>query len=126
LLIVWINPLQQPNVPTNARSILDRLNEITFNATLVQEIEAIDAVNEFKTGDARGTTYKRIRLHEIKDDSHLALLDHVSKSNTDWAFLRQLGDGGREAAERWLGDSLADVGSRTTADMHRMLRCLES
>jgi len=45
LLIVWVNPLNRHQMPTNARDILDRLNEVTFNATLVQEIEAIDAVS---------------------------------------------------------------------------------
>ena len=127
LLIVWVNPLNQPNVPTNARDILDRLNEITFNATLVQEIEAIDAVNELKAnGHAFDSPYKRIRLHEIKDEPNLARLGHASKSNTDWNFLLELRDLGRQAAKRWLRTSLNDVGRKTTADMHRMLRCLES
>ena len=127
LLIVWVNPLNQPKVPTNARDILDRLNEVTFNATLVQEIEAIDAVNELKAnGDAFGSPYKRIRLHEIKDEPHLARLGHASKSNTDWNFLLELRDFGRQAAKRWLKTSFDNVGRKTTADMHRMLRCLES
>jgi NTE family protein len=127
LLLVWVNPLNQPALPTNARAILDRLNEVTFNATLVQEIEAIDAVNELKArGDASGSAYKRIRLHEIKDEPHLARLGHASKGNTDWRFLLELRELGRRAAKRWLRTSLADVGRKTTADMHRMLRCLES
>ena len=126
LLIVWVNPLNQPNVPTNARDILDRLNEITFNATLVQEIEAIDAVNDLKANANAFSPYKRVRLHEIKDEPHLARLGYASKSNTDWNFLLELRDYGRQAAKKWLRTSLADVGRKTTADMHRMLRCLES
>ena len=126
VLIVWVNPLNQANVPTNARAILDRLNEVTFNATLVQEIEAIDAVNELKSLDGAGTPYKRVNLHEIRDEPHLASLDYASKSNTDWSFLLELRDYGREAAKRWLDTCLDDVGRKTTADMHRMLRCLES
>jgi NTE family protein len=127
LLIVWVNPLNQPNVPTTARAILDRLNEITFNATLVQEIEAIDAVNELKpSGKASSSPYKRVRLHEIKDEPNLAGLGHASKSNTDWNFLIELRDFGRQAAKRWLKTCLNDVGRKTTADMHSMLRCLES
>jgi NTE family protein len=127
LLIVWVNPLDQPKLPTNARDILDRLNEVTFNATLVQEIEAIDVVNELKAdGDALGSAYKRIRLHEIKDEPALARLGHASKGNTEWAFLLELRDLGREAAQRWLKTSFKDVGRKPTADIHRMLRCLES
>src|SRR5690348_8571762 len=72
VLIVWVNPLRQPEVPTNARAILDRLNEVTFNATLVQEIEAIDAVNALKPDDdSQRSPYKRVRLHEIRDEPHL-------------------------------------------------------
>ena len=124
VLIVWVNPLNQANVPTNARAILDRLNEVTFNATLVQEIEAIDAVNELKSLDDAGTPYKRVNLHEIKDEPHLASLDYASKSNTDWSFLTQLREYGRQAAERWLGGCLGSVGSETTADVRAILRCL--
>ena len=127
LLIVWVNPLNQPNVPTNARAILDRLNEITFNAALVQEIEAIDAVNELKgSNDSPSSPYKRIHLHEIKDEPNLAGLGFASKSNTDWAFLLELRDFGRHAAERWLRTSFDAVGRRSTADLHALLRCLES
>ena len=50
----------------------------------------------------------------------------TSKSNTDWAFLLELRGFGQQAAELWLEQSYADVGKKTTADMHAMLRCLES
>ena len=127
VLVVWVNPLNQPSVPTNARAIQDRLNEITFNATLVQEIDAIDTVNELRANDsAAKSPYKRIHLHEIKDEPHMAQLGYASKSNTDWAFLLELRGFGRQAAELWLEQSYADVGKKTTADMHAMLRCLES
>jgi NTE family protein len=93
----------------------------------VQEIEAIDAVNELKPrGNALRSPYKRIRLHEIKDEPALAGLGHASKSNTDWDFLLALRDFGRQAAKRWLRTDFDHVGRKTTADMHRMLRCLES
>lgn len=127
LLIVWLNPLNRPDVPTSARDIQDRLNEVTFNATLVQEIEAIDAVNELKRGGrAAWTPYKRIRLHEIKDEPALAHLGVASKCDTDWSFLLELREFGRRAAKRWLRHCLDDVGRKQTADMHTMLRCLES
>ena len=127
LLIVWINPLNQPELPTNARDILDRLNEVTFNATLLQELEAIDAVNELKVnGAASDSAYKRIRVHEIKDEPELVALGLASKGNTDWNFLLKLRDYGRRAAEQWLDKSLKEVGKQTTADIRGMLRHLES
>ena len=127
VLIVWVNPLHQPAVPTSARAILDRINEVTFNATLVQEIEAIDAINALKLdGESPDAPYKRIRLHEIKDEPHLAHLDYASKFNTDWDFLRQLHRYGREAAGRWLETCRDDVGRNETADVQAMLQYLDS
>ena len=127
VLIVWVNPLHQATVPTNARAIVDRVNEVTFNATLVQEIEAIDAINELKAdGDSRNSPFKRVHLHEIKDEPHLATLDFASKSKTDWPFLLQLRDFGRAAAAEWLDRCFDDVGAKATADMHAMLHCLET
>ena len=127
LLIVWVNPLNRPEVPTTARDILDRMNEVTFNATLVEEIEAIDAVNELKGGGSGiRSPYKRIRLHEIKDEPALAGLSHASKGNTDWDFLLELREAGRQAAKRWIKADLTHVGRRSTCDMHRILRRLES
>lgn len=127
VLIVWVNPLHQPRVPTNARAILDRQNEVTFNATLVQEIEAIDAINTLKTDDdSKHSPFKRIRLHEIRDEPHLAMLDYASKFDTHWDFLRELHGYGRQAADRWLEACLPDVGTQSTANLHAMLQCLDS
>jgi NTE family protein len=126
VLIVWVNPLHQPTLPTNARAIQDRLNEITFNATLVQEIEAIDAVNELKRGAGAASPYKRIHLHELNDERYMATLGYASKSDTNWSFLTALRDAGRRAAERWLATNLDAVGARTTADVPALLRSLAS
>jgi hypothetical protein len=92
LLIVWVNPLDQPRVPTNARDILDRLNEVSFNATLVQEID--DRCGQRAKPDRdRSARRERIRLHEIKDEPQLARLG-TRANNTDWTFLLELRDFG--------------------------------
>ena len=41
ILLVQINPISRDSVPTCASSILNRLNEITFNAALIKEIRMI-------------------------------------------------------------------------------------
>jgi NTE family protein len=94
---------------------------------LASDIEAIDAINELKTNaDDAHSPYKLVHLHEIKDEPHLAGLHYTSKFDTDWAFLLKLRDYGRAAAQRWLETCLGLLGRRSTADMHAMLRCLES
>ena len=91
------------------------------------EIGALDAVNELKwPRDSPRSASKRIRLHEIKDDPALARFGHASKSNTDWDFLLELRDFGREAAQKWLDTKLKYVGVKKSADMQRLLGRLES
>ena len=125
LLLVWVNPLARPDVPTSARAIQDRINEITFNASMVQEIEAIDAINVLKDAAGGGDLpFKRVRLHEIKDDPHMAGLDLASKLDTSWPFLQELRDFGRHAAQRWIHAHLDDVGHTATADVQGVLRCV--
>src|SRR5215469_7942800 len=40
-LLVAINPVERPGTPRSAREILDRLNEVSFNATLLKELRMI-------------------------------------------------------------------------------------
>lgn len=53
LLVVQINPIEQDSDPRTAQEILDRMNEITFNATLLKDLRAIalmQRVAELKEG----------------------------------------------------------------------------
>ncbi|HUK36627.1 MAG TPA: patatin-like phospholipase family protein, partial [Vicinamibacterales bacterium] len=101
LVIVWVNPLYEQDIPTNARAIQNRLNEITFNAALVGEMREIEAINELRPRTA-GAPYKHVRLHQISDQRYMSKLGYVSKTNTDWTFLTELRGVGRATAERWL------------------------
>jgi len=40
-LLVAVNPVERPGTPRSAREILDRLNEVSFNATLLKELRMI-------------------------------------------------------------------------------------
>ncbi|MGH2373115.1 MAG: patatin-like phospholipase family protein, partial [bacterium] len=44
VVIVQINPLEREDTPTTAPEIMDRVNEITFNSSLMSEFRAIDFV----------------------------------------------------------------------------------
>ena len=50
-IIVPINPIERPGTPTNAREILNRLNEVSFNATLLKELKMIALLRQ--AGDHR-------------------------------------------------------------------------
>jgi NTE family protein len=121
MLIVEVNALRRDEVPMRPHQILDRLNEITFNAALVQEINVINAINRMIESGALvvNTGYKPIRFHTISAEGEMSALGHSSKMNTDWEFLRRLHTLGRESASAWLEDSegFAKVGLSASCDV---------
>ena len=123
LVLVLVNPLHRDGMPPHsAPAILDRLNEITFNASVVLEVNAIEAVNSLLADlKAQGLQYsgryKPIRLHSISNDAFMAQLGFMSKSSTSWDLLSRLHDAGYQAAEQWLRTNLQAVGKRSSFDV---------
>jgi NTE family protein len=118
IMLVQINPLQRKELPTNARAIQDRLNEITFNASLLRELRAIDFVNKLvDNGKLPTDEYKRVLMHRIDGGPPLAQLTSSSRMNADWDFLLRLRDIGRAAAKRWLKRNYEAIGKSGTLDL---------
>jgi NTE family protein len=127
LILVMVNPLVRQHMPPkNAPDIQDRLNEIGFNASVVLEINAIEAVNRVLAdldgaGASNPTKYKPVRFHLIRDDPFLAEFGFVSKSSTSWALIDKLFERGRAVADRWLASSHAQLGRASSCDVHTEL-----
>lgn len=118
VLLVQINPLERRELPTNARAIQDRLNEITFNASLLRELRAIDFVTRLiDEGKLSTRDYKRVLMHRIDGGLPLAQLTSSSRLNSEWNFLLGLRDMGRTAAKRWLKRNYAAIGVQGTVDL---------
>jgi NTE family protein len=123
VMLVLVNAFHRDGMPPHsAPAILDRLNEITFNASVVLEINAIEAINRLlrelaESGVRYDGRYKPIRLHAIRDDAFVEQLGFVSKSSTSWEFLSGLHDAGYRTAETWLSAHLADLGARSSLDV---------
>jgi len=120
VLLVLVNAFHRDNMPPKgARSILDRLNEISFNASIVLELNAIEAINRLLAELAAGGVpytgrYKPIRLHAIRNDAFVEQLGFVSKSATSWNFLSALHDAGHQTADQWLHVHAGDLGQVAT------------
>jgi NTE family protein len=118
--MVRINPLVREGTPKRSEEILDRLSEITFNASLMGEMRAIAFVSRLmREGKLDPGKYKDLRLHMVADDDTLAPLGANSKFNTDRAFLDSLFALGRDTTQQWLARHRGDIGVRGTVDVER-------
>ena len=118
VLLVQINPLYRPGTPRTAVAIQDRLNEITFNASLLQELSHIEFINQhIRSGELKGCGYREMFLHRIGGGAEIATLTASSKMNAEWAFLCHLRDLGFNAADIWLGKHFDELGRKGTMDL---------
>lgn len=118
LILVTVNPLHREGVPRTARQIVDRLNEITFSASLVHEVNAIETINRL-IDDGHVSTesgYRRINLHRIHADDQMAPLGVYSKDAPSWDFLSHLRDLGNRAFEDLWPEIAAALGRTSSWD----------
>lgn len=122
IVLVQLNPLLRPELPTSTSDILNRLNEISFNASLMSEIRAIDFVQRMlDAGRLEQPRYRRLFLHIIEDEQRMREFKLSTKFNGDWDFLQTLREYGREAADAFLRDKGRRIGKESTLDIERYL-----
>jgi NTE family protein len=118
IVIVQINPLYRDSVPTDAREIMDRVNEISFNSTLMREMRAIHFVNRLiAAGKLDPEAYRVTRIHMIEATEEMQDMHASSKLNAERAFLHHLRDIGRTVAQTWLEESFGCVGDQSSIDV---------
>ncbi len=118
VLIVQINPMNRPDVPNTAREILNRINEVSFNATLAREMSGIATIsNLIAQGKLHDTPFHRVNFHMIVAEDEMSKLGAASKSNADWKFLTYLYELGVATTDKWLADNFDQIGVQSTLDM---------
>jgi len=119
VLLVILNPLTRSGTPKRAAEIQERLNEISFNASLIGELRAIAFVQRLiddgMLKEPMMKKYRRLNIHAIKGGQDLIGYGLSSKYDTRWRLLTELRDLGREAAERWLAECAKDVGTKKSS-----------
>jgi len=118
LVVVQIDPLYREEIPKSPRAIHDRLNEITFNAVLIREMQAIHFVNRLVEGELLDPqSYKRTYIHLIEAEEEMKSFGVSSMANVEWVFFENLKNIGRKAADRWIGENFEQIGKNSTIDV---------
>ena len=121
IVIVNINPLEREETPQDARDILNRINEISFNSSLLRELRAIHFVQRLiGEGAVKEGAMKTVRIHMISDDALMTELGVASKLVPTGATISALFKAGQRAAEKFLGEHGAAIGERSTVDLPEM------
>jgi NTE family protein len=120
IMLVQINPIKRDKLPTTAAEIVDRMNEITFNAGLLAEMRAIDFVKRLiAQGKLDATHYKDILMHRIDGGELLEDYSAASKISTNSQMIHKLRDLGRDATKKWLKTHIDDIGNKATLNIAR-------
>ncbi|MBB3998164.1 patatin-like phospholipase family protein [Aureimonas pseudogalii] len=120
ILIVQVTPFVRAGVPEEPTEIMGRVNEITFNASLLRDLRMLTEVARLAKGeDLENPVLRRIaslRLHMISAGDALTRRGTIGKLDTRWSELTDLRDLGRAAAERWLAAHEDDLGRRSSLE----------
>jgi NTE family protein len=118
VLIIRINPIRISRIPTTAREILDRVNTLSFNSSLIREMRAVDFVTRLiDEGALDPARYRRMFIHNIDAESEMAQLSASSKFNADWTFIRELFALGRQRADAWLAANFDALGQHSSIEI---------
>ncbi|BCZ81769.1 alpha/beta hydrolase [Paraburkholderia terrae] len=113
--IIQLNPFSRDKPPLTAMEINNRINEVTFNSSMILEINAIVAVNNvikyLQEKSAKDSALKEalkllpvnpVNLYSITNEDYLRTLGYASKAVIVREFLEELHEEGRKAADKWL------------------------
>jgi NTE family protein len=115
ILLVQINPIEHRALPDTVAEIMERMNEVTFNASLLAELRAIEFVRRLLAeGKLDARRYKSVRMHRIDGGAVLAPFGADSKTRADLSFVRKLFALGREQGLAWMAAHRNAVGLRPT------------
>ena len=125
VLIVQLNPIVRKLLPRKAHDIVDRLSEISFNASLITELRFIGERNRLiNSGDLSADKFRKTHLHMIHGDQALGDLPGSTKLVAERNSLLKLRDMGRAAASAWLEAHGDHIGKRSTFNYRKMVAML--
>ncbi len=116
LLCVLVQPLERPTLPSTAREIAERVQELGFSTNFLRELETLAKYKRLIKGKlaltALGRRLQHLRLHLLEPGESLAEAGAKAKLDTRPAMLLALRDLGRERTQQWLNLHADDLGRR--------------
>lgn len=120
IVLIQINPIERAGLPDTGAEIMDRVNELTFNASLLGQMRSIDFVNRLiERGHLPPDKYRTVRLHRIDGGEALEAFPASTKSSADGAMIEKLFELGRLCASKWLKKNYDEVGVKTTINISK-------
>ncbi len=120
-ILVPINPIERPGTPRSAREILDRINEVAFNAVTLKELKMIALLRQVADpGKSEGALWAEMRVHAVRNPTMLEL-GYSSKLNAEWPFLQMLHQEGRNSADDFLRKHRRDLGKTSSVNLETLL-----
>lgn len=120
IVLVQINPIKRDKLPTTSAQILDRMNEVTFNAGLIAEMRAIDFVKRLLAeGKLDPANYKDVLMHRIDGGEALEAFSASTKTSTSESLINSLRDLGQAKARAWLTKHYTSLGATCTVNIQQ-------
>ena len=118
IVLVQINPIKRDQLPTTSTQIMDRINEVTFNAGLIAEMRAIDFVKRLLAeGRLDPAHYKDVLMHRIDGGEALEAFTASTKASTKASLIHALRDLGQTTAKAWLAKRYKSLGVESTVNI---------
>jgi len=122
IVLVQLNPCRIKKIPKKADEILHRINEVSFNSSLIAELRLIEFKNRILAdGYTMNGKLRKVWYHMISADNVLEEFDVSSKFNSSWDFLNLLKKEGKECAARWIKKEYTNINNKTSANFEAEL-----
>lgn len=122
IVIVQVQPIAREGAPRTAADIAARVTEVTFNASLLSELRAIEFVDRLIDENKLPPDgkHRKFLVHNVSEDEPLRPLALGVDLNTDLAHFEELFTQGRTSCDLWLAAHFDDLGERSTVDLKAM------
>jgi NTE family protein len=115
---VQVTAIRRDELPASAADVLHRINEISFNSSLMREMRAVAfATRLIDSGELDEERHRRMFMHWIGNDRLMSQLGTATQFHPEWDLLCRLRDQGRETVTKWLDQNFDHIGLCSTLDM---------